>query len=884
MTGIARKALASTLLLLLVGSPVLAGRSPASAATAAAGIQKIGMLPKSFGDFHGSIVGMDQGRRIAYYMFRDGSNFVLRAYDLDSKIPRLLREGVMGTYQELAINYYSPYTIQIDTKNQRMMILVIRTEGTSVNVIDLRTFDAVARWDLLPGFVGQGMTYSPKDDRLYLVGAQAGNAYGTVSFGAQKPAQPALVMALDLPEATSGMAQPAWVRPIPQCQQALDTVAVGAMIARSENLPALYFACLRANPYPGESGVVRLWIDPKADQQLALEQPLDFFPVSGSFTHQTQGIVGVAAFDPIRERFFVQSLSSGTPGTWVLDGRLAAWVGFIAAPNNNNNYLGVDPRSGHFYMGASVDGGYLVVSDISSTPISQGEVVPGAGVAGFISVDPKTHRVFYRADLAAMGLVKPTAGEHPYGVVVARDNTTIAEPARPVDYDSLTRDVPEGPKVITSFSGGVNGYGARLLLVGGYGGVLSATGQQIPLGSLRPGDRGLTMGRVTSLDLRPAGAAATAQAMVPDSNTDSEWHDTLGEDTEWPWGPATCLNGGGEAVTQQATSNGGDATVQCDLEKEQASASSSWGAASAGPIQVAASSFQTRTWRDAKDGVHTETVARTRGASIEIPGAGTLSFAEIWAKATTVAHGRPGTTKASYDRRVSGIVLTDADGEVTQRFGGCGATEDESCKQVIDELNRALSVKAHIALPDPTVIRSKAGAFAAVEQKDSDFYESRTMNNQGSAFAAEAASKAMPALQVVVYNDTEEKSRAVAQFAAIQANSIYTNTPVEDPPPAEPPAPIDEVTKPLSGGPVSPTSSAPVLDETAGDLGDTSIETAPIATDAVAAGPIETMTAFLVRSPGEALLVGSVWLTFLGSGVALYRRRAFLSLLQGGTS
>ena len=309
-----------SLLCLGVFVAALAIQSPATAKPrAGTGLEISGVLPSTEGEQTGFVVGINDRTRRMYYATRQGPNFYLREYDLTQDPPSVIRERMMGTYAELRINYYSPYTVQIDEKRNLMIVLSQSHHGSELKFIDLRTFKFVGSWDVgtvLPGFVAQGMATSKGDGRLYLIGSQAGNAYGTVNAFAAKPAHVVVVAALDGNVSPKEPPQLAWVRPVPQCQQVMDTIGVGALIARSDNLPALYFACIRANPYPGESGLVRLWITEKADQSAAQEFPVDFFPVSGTFT-ETKGIVGVAAFDPRRERFFVQSQSAGTPGTWV---------------------------------------------------------------------------------------------------------------------------------------------------------------------------------------------------------------------------------------------------------------------------------------------------------------------------------------------------------------------------------------------------------------------------------------------------------------------------------------------------------------------------------------------------------------------------------------
>lgn len=852
-------------------------------------LEVMGQLPETMGGESGFIVGINDERRLMYYMYRHGTLFYLREYDLRTEIPKLRREELMGPYDALGINFYSPYTIQIDTDRNLMAILSGHEYGSAIKFVDLKTLKLIGEWDLgksLPGFVGQGLRLSPSDDRIYVIGSESLNGHGTTNRGASKPSQAAVVAAFDANVKPDEAPKLVWARVMPQCQQVMDTSGVGALVARSEKLPALYFACVRANPFPGQSGVVRLWIDPEADHAAAAEFRFEFFPVSGSYS-SNEGIVGLAAFDPIRERFFVQSLSYATPGVWVLDGKIGAWIGLIASPDNSNRYFGLDASSGRYYLGGNVglkQDGFIVVSDIATKPPSQGEEVGGTYTKGFITIDSRTRRLFFPTDLVAMGLYKGEEETMP-GYIVVKDHSTESELSPPIDYDALTSNKPEGAGVVTSYSAGVNGFGARATVVGGYGGVLSASGQEIPLGQIRPGDRGITAARVPSLGLRSAGASASAQALVPDSNTEAE----LSQDgaPAWAWSPVTCLDGTRESGGEQTEHSFGKSAVECDLEKNIATASSHWGSMSAAQVSVGGASFEAKTWRDEKKGILSETIATADGIDIAVPGGGRLSIAHITARASTVAHGRAGSAKAIYERSMSGILLTDAEGKVVQRVAGCGTKEDESCSTVVDHLNDALVVRMKVKLPKPIVEATPKGAFASVSQGDGDFYEGQTMNNQGSSFASEAASRALPAVQVTLYNDSQEKSRLVAQFAAIQSNSIYTNTPYSELAPPKPIAIPKKVvdaaassTAPSLGSGLAAGPSDLSPDEVVGPAASSPIDE-PVAMVPIAAEPIDGVLAFMKRSPAEGLLVAAIWMTFLGGGVMAMRRRSLLALLEG---
>ena len=635
---------------------------------------------------------------------------------------------------------------------------------------------------------------------------------------------------------------------------------------------------------------MRLTIDPKGDQEAAQGFQTDFFPISGSYSVTSYGVVGAAVFDPVSERFFINSVSATTPGTWVFDGKLSAWVGFIAAPDRNNHFLGLDTATGRLYMASrdgdgGKDGGYLLVVDGRATPIPQGTLYPGLGTFGFITPDPASGRLFAQMELSKLGYGKK--GEK--GFVVLEDNTPLPERPERIDYDSLTSDLPEGPRTTTSYSAGVNGFGTRTILVGGYGGLVTVSGVPLLNGQVRSGDRGATFARLPSVDLRSVGASASAHAMVPDANTQAEF-EQAGQGQEWPWRAVSCLDGNGTAVKDEDVQQAGYARVECDLAKGTVAATSTFGRVDAAGVSVAGSVIHATAYRDEKKGTVTEVVAEAKGIEVPTP-QGTLSIAKVTSYATTVAHGHRGTAKTQWFRVISGVEVRDADGEVTQTIGGCDSREKENpCEDLESEVNRLAPTRLRASLPKPSQEQTPRGAFAGVQQNDRDFYNSRTVNNQGAVFENEEGSRPVPGLELNVYNDGQEKSRLVLQLAAIQANSIYTISP-EAPPDTKPPVDVPDVPEgaPAGTGSVgslggAATGDVPISDIPTAD--DAAIEDAPAPTDAVPVATtqaVDGVLAFLRRTPQEALLVALVWLTFAGAGWALFRRHQLLKVL-GGTS
>lgn len=855
-------------------------------------ISVLGRLPESSeaNDSQRYIIGIDEQRDRLLYVWRRNAEINLNEYDLGSVVPKLVREKQIGTYDEFQMDYASPYTIAIDYERRLAYFMAASVPGTAIRVVDLRSLDVVGTWELgsqLPGFFGEGITYSEEDKRLYMVGNMYGEGHVPVAARLGRVSPGTAVVAVTPPKDPTGEPQVIWARAVPQCQYVLSTLSVGALIARSADQAALYFACVRPEPYTGQSALIRLWIDPKADHAAAAAFQLDFFPISGSYTTTTEGVVGTAAFDQVSERFFIQSVSATTPGTWVFDGRLSSWVGFIAAPNNTNLYQGLDLESGRFYMGSpgtaknEENDGYLLVTDGRATPIPQGRIYSGPGVEGFVTTDPRSDRLFVRMKLKSVGFGK---GDKE-GFVVFGDQTPKPERPRPLDYDELTSDLPEGEKTISDYSGGINGYGSRILLVGGFGGVLSASGQQIPLGPLRGGDRGFTAARLSSLDLRTAGASATARAFVPDLNTEAEIKDGAGQ--EWPWRVVSCLNGGGESISDEDEQHAGYAKVECDIEKANAEATARFGRLETAGISVAYSSMTANARRDAKLGTVTRVTAEAKGIEIATPG-GTLRIAKVASEATTVAHGHAKSAVADWTRFVSGVEVVDANGQVVQELGSCHSSDSENpCGPLEKQINDLLPQKVKVEFPKPILPATPKGAFAGVQQSDADYYGNQTVNNQGTIFPGEEASKAVPAMQVTVYNDTQEKSRLIVLLAAIQANSIYTISPK-----GESPIPGAEVVNVAPANMSSGTGSAGTsgsLDlEPVGDAGDIGgdVTTTPTDTAApvLAAQPLDGTLAFIKRSPQEAALVALIWLTFGAAGWTMFRRGKLIDVLRGGNS
>jgi hypothetical protein len=881
------------------------GASPAAAQDAAAeeeGLRLIGKLempvkettdPLTEGT--AQLAALDALNRRLYFVYsRSDGSFRIREYDLDTRIPQLLRDAqILESFRGSAA-VLSPKTITIDTRRRRLLIShIVGAEPFlhRVEVVDLTSLKGLPGFNMTvaaPGVQYYGMRYSPEDDRLYFLG-EAQPVYG-IGVRDQNPESviPATLTIVAAHDPESGAM--VWRRYEPDCQIPLANRTAGALIARSIHQPVLYFGCVRPSYYPGRSGVMRVYLTPDATQLDAQRFRTEFFSVSGSYTGD--GVRGNAEFDYETDRFFMQSVSFRTPGTWVFDGTRSAWAGFIAAPDNEISFIGFNGGNGRFYMGSAPSDAvpsYLVAADGRSSPVPQGRALTlTEALYSEIFADSGSNRIFVR--------MRDDKGLETFADVwVFEDRAVIPKPPLPIDFDSLTVDIAESARTAATFAGGVSGFGIHAHLVGGVGGIRSAcegnnvTGppcREAPdaaLGELgvtfAPGDRAVYASRVSSLDLRNVGASASANALDLDPITADEYEtkvkDAAGEQVrqstgneelatsveqllEWPHKPATCLDGSGTAAAEEQTGTGGGSTVSCDLKKVESAATTNFTGFSIAGIGVLSSSFTSRLRNEPALGTVTESTAIARGVHVDVPGGASVAIGEVVAQATTAAHGRPGTASAQWTRTFSNVVVRDASGAVTFR---CGDAETCDTKAAIDASNQALGGRMRVYLPEADQIGSPKGAFAGVQKSDNEFLNSSTVNNDNS--------RAVPAIEIVVFNDTVERSRLVIQLAAIQASSIYgiSLLPGESGFPASGPGGFPEI-------PPIPPLAPPTFEPPA--VGPGSAPRGPGAR-------LISAALFLIRSPKDALLVGMIGLLFVGAGTLVARRRTLLRQLGAGS-
>jgi hypothetical protein len=788
----------------LIVAPLLAASvHSAGAATADSGgpLRMLGHLPEpatSERAHPGLIAGVDVANRRMYYVYANHDQFDrVVTYDLRPTIPKPIATGDL--VKDVSLFPPSPYSVAIDGKRHQLVFITgnVDAGGTTVTLGNptLSVYSDVshkisATWNVattLPGFYPFGVTYSAIDDRLYLVGEFAASQYGAASsytFGSKAAGAVTTVVALN--PANGALI---WARPVRECQQALFTLNVGGLLARSASQDALYFACVTGGTatgqtYPGQAGMVRLHIDPKAnDSATAAKAPAEFFPISGNYFNGAYS--GIAAYDHSTDRFYLQSLAPRTPGAWVFDGRLSAWVGFVSAPSASDRFVGLNEGLGHLYIGTNgggldkpTDG--ILVADVRQTPVPAGEfqkIVTGA----FLAADAGSRRLF---------VLRNTAYTTKEPFLVMEDTTPVTNGEADVDYDADTTNTPDLPGNEVSYALGAAGFGAESIQVGGTAGAGSVVGTpDVP--GVAGGTRAVMSARLGGLDLRGGGAGASTQAALADINSVQSFEGQTGK--PWPYPVTSCLDTGGQPDHPSYPEGGstgpgsGTSTVTCDLGKSTVSAAASMGASGAGGTTVQRSAYDAHATRDTKDGAVVTTEASAEGVTFAAAGGITIRVARVDATSKSVAHGRPGTTSAAWSRDVDGIRITDQTGSTVFTAPGCTSSSKveggrvvtaDTCSKLADVINQVLPMRFRISFPMPKVTATAKGAFAAVEQTDADYFQQRVVNDQGVIYRGDSIGpRPVPAVVTEVYNDSTERSRTVTVLAATQSNAIFTVTP-----------------------------------------------------------------------------------------------------------
>lgn len=795
----------------------------------AGGLEEIGRLAvpqqETWPGFNLGYLGIARERQRLYTYSRPenpqgGRSTQIAEFDLSSRVPKVVRVSDFGVTTAAGA---SPYLSALDPERSRILIIAKDSVAgaSAIDVIDLDSLTSESTWPLaaaVPGFTPFGMTLDDKTNRLYLVGEMSGSNSTTTTasniFG--RPATPGpTIVALDGDDGTG-----IWAAPLPGCGQVLYNASSGALVAKSPHRPVLYVFCDGGafglgQPTPtGQSGLIRLHIADDATADDAVNFEAEFFPVSGAYQGGTADVRGVAAFHPGTERMFVQSMSPGTPGAWVFDGLRSAWVGFVAADDNSNQYIGVNQATGRYYMGSRPsDGspGWINVTDGTATPIPQGRAFSG-WPADMMLPDPDSNRLFT--------VWRTAEDDNLAHFTVMEDDTPAILPRQDVDYDALTNDLPDD-LALMNYSGGIEGFGARHVVVGGVEGPLTGISAAPPTAQagLSYGDRGAEFALVPGVDLTRSGASASAAIGASDNSTKSDTADaerdtgsTCGEDEgddepcvpagtlSFPFGLPNCLDGAGERmeVSEQGVGETGEARVVCDLAGGLAEGDAEYeGGSGRGGFSIDSARISTRTTRDAERGVVTETMAQADGVLISVAGQPLFSIDRVTVTATTVANGRPGSASAEWVRVVEGASVLSPDGATsspqsctTTVVAGEDVQRSGDCDVLEEQINGALGTRMTVRFPLPEVVATDRGAFSSVQEAETDYLNGLTVNNDDR--------RSVPGVEILMTNDTNEKSRGLIQLAGVRANSIFTRSAKFVAPPPRTPAPTETEPEPES--------------------------------------------------------------------------------------
>lgn len=781
----------------LVASSLAMGSSPTRVAAAEQGFELLGKIPTPDPLLAGApkLLTIDAERRLmyVYYYTGVGDEHFLATYDLRPPIPvkvgtRHLASGKLSAFSPMtvaaALDRRTLYFVGGGVTGMEGMISAI---GLDEGGKERTTWNMA---DRLPGFYPAGITYSAEDDRLYAVGEMDTNflvMHGTYGFGTKPTGIVPTLAAFDPDDGAL-----LWFRMFPDCGQILYTLSEGAFVARSSPqlaTPTVFFPCAvgsspAAGNYPGQAGLVEVRIDPAGAVPDAVDFDVHFHPISGRWFNGAAA--GVGAYDYGSDRVFLQSLSQQTPGAWVFDARVGGWVGKITAPSNLNRWFGINQKSGRYYMGGQAGGSdprnnFLLATDARATPPHGGVVLgPDYAPAQFMLADPPSDRVFV-----------PTLTDE---FIVLRDLNRPVPPQAPPDYDAQTDDREEVPGTFVAFTGDVNGFGSRVTAVGDTDSVRGMLSDQ-NASHVPAANRSIVLARVPAAGVQSTGATAAAQSAEYDTVTEKNL-ESAPVAPERRAGHASCLDGGGGVESRPAESFGGRAEVRCVLAYHEAAASARQTGTVMGPVTIGDSTFDTTVKRTVQKGLVTTAKATSTGLHIDVPGVGRARIGKVEAVSTTTAHGRSGTASATWTRTVEDVVVEEEDGDDLYVTKGCSTTvthngtkatpsgDAGTCDHLAETIRKLLQTRVQLVFPTPAVVATLKGAFARVGQTEADAAEEVTVNEQGKILEGDTVTRrAVPALQLNVYNDSTQTSRYLVQLAGVESGSIYTvNSSGEEPP------------------------------------------------------------------------------------------------------
>jgi len=499
------------------------------------------------------------------------------------------------------------------------------------------------------------------------------------------------------------------------------------------------------------------------------------------------------------------------PGVWVYDPEAQRFHGVVPSGVSLDHegvrydyWRGFAGGTGRLYIQNRKG---LVLADVRATPLPPGVSYPVLtnrtdGISpGPISIDARLGRLFY-----------PYPGRG--GFVVVADEVPLARRAAADDPDAGTADIPEADgKTGRTFSSEATAFGVHVVNVGGIPRLVnnadalctseSGINDRDEFGRC-PADRVVTPGNreffVASSSLESgsdSGAVAAAHVLrfaSADAATDSDVRSIgrcgadRGGDLVAPVIAGACPNGEGQplepvaAGTQgtggkgypipgaictdfdgtKATDRGGDsplgrAAVTCDSGSGAAEGSASAAAVEIPGVLSVASTSSSVTTRATPKGVETITTAVASGVEI----GGQIVIGRIATTAVTRAHGRTGTTIATFARDYSDV-----------RGPGIRCAECDPAA-VADAINRLLGAQMRARVPDAHVLASPRGYQGIVAKEPGLIASDKAVNDDDTI--------TVNGLDVIVYNDSSPanrggsagRSRVIVSLAGVEAESRY---------------------------------------------------------------------------------------------------------------
>lgn len=573
----------------------------------------------------------------------------------------------------------------------------------------------------------------------------------------------------------------------------------------------------------------------------------------------------------------------------------------------------------------------------SSSPWAK-DVAGSLPFRGNIMVDPPTGRLF------AQFFGKDDEVGNLRGALVLRDTTPPITPRTPLDLDTLTHDLPDDEARL-EFSASGSGFGAQYVQVGGWENVYTRLNLHSVIESnldnlapvprsnpanLKYGSRGATMSLVEGVGIASSGSSATAIATQPDDNTpadaetkqndatnevdeaiepvdvdetadetvDSVEDEVDGEGNEEEEadevGRVTCLDGNGEEALEfedGAEAAPAYAVVRCDLENLETTAHAHFsGGSGGGGLVVSDTSFDGETYRDPERGVVAESEAVAEGIFFGEADVGGFGIDRVTATATTWANGLDGTSHVKWVRTVEGARTFAADGTASEPEScttivesGKETVEEGDCESLAEQLNELIPNRFELKFPLPEVEATPGGAFARVQEKESEYLNGLRTNND--------ERRVVPGMEMTVFSDGPQRGRLWVQLAAVEARAKFIRSPIFQPDPVDPStvgagtASIDEA------GPPEPPSTGEVEGLDIGEatavppLGGEEPDVAPdegppvvtVADEARVVGAFGWLPA--LRSLGDAVLTGALYIVFLLPLLEVVRRRRLLDVL-----